>query len=213
MNIRPLGGLPVDTKATKRAGHEQSERLKRQKQECQFKKFLEILKQVHINLPLVEAIERIPNYAKFLTDIFSKRTRIGEFETVVVTEGCMAMLHNQMPPKLKDLSIFTIPCAIENRYVGKALCDLGASINLMPKFVFRRLGIEKAKPTTVMLQLVDISYVQPDGKIEDILVKVDKFIFPTDFIVLDCEADEFAPIILGRPFLETGRTLIDVERG
>ncbi|KAE8708130.1 Protein CHROMATIN REMODELING 8 [Hibiscus syriacus] len=166
---QPLGGLPVDTKATKRAGHEQSERLKRQKQECQFKKFLEILKQVHINLPLVEAIERIPNYAKFLTDIFSKRTRIGEFETVVVTEGCMAMLHNQMPPKLKDLSIFTIPCAIENRYVGKALCDLGASINLMPKFVFRRLGIEKAKPTTVMLQLVDISYVQPDGKIEDIL--------------------------------------------
>ncbi|KAL4290887.1 hypothetical protein GQ457_14G012560 [Hibiscus cannabinus] len=169
------------------------QRLRKQKYEYQFKKFLDILKQVHINLPLVEAIEQMPNYAKFLKDMVSKRTRLSEFETVAMTEGCMAMLHNRLPPKLKDPDSFTIPCAIDNHYVGKALCDLGASINLMPKSVFQRLGIGKARPTTVMLQLADRSYVHPEGKIEDILVRVDKFIFPADFIVLDCEADEHAP--------------------
>ena len=106
-----------------------------------------------------------------------------------------------MPPKLKDPGCFTIPCAIGKNYEGKALCDLGASINLMPKSVFQKLGIGRPKPTTVMLQLADRSYVQPEGKIEDILVRVDKFIFPADFLVLDCEADDNAPIILGRPFL------------
>ncbi|KAK8609245.1 hypothetical protein V6N13_025551 [Hibiscus sabdariffa] len=100
-----------------------------------------------------------------------------------------------------------------NHYVSKALCDPGASTNLMPKSIFQKLGIGEAKPTTVMLQLADRSYVQPEGKIEDILVQVDKFIFPADFLILDCEADEHAPIILGRPFLATGRVLIDFENG
>ncbi|KAK8997016.1 hypothetical protein V6N11_020508 [Hibiscus sabdariffa] len=145
------------------------QRLRKQKYEYQFKKFLDILKQVHINLPLVEAIEQMPNYAKFLKDMVSKWTRLSEFETVAMTEGCRAMLHNRLPPKLKDPSSFTIPCAIGNHYVGKALCDLGASINLMPKSVFQRLGIGKARPTTVMLQLADRSYIHPEGKIEDIL--------------------------------------------
>ncbi|KAL4354030.1 hypothetical protein GQ457_06G010660 [Hibiscus cannabinus] len=189
------------------------QRLRKQKYEYQFKKFLDILKQVHINLALVEAIEQMSNYAKFLKDMVSKRTRLSEFETVGVTEGCMGMLNNRLPPKLKDPGSFTIPCAIGNHYVGKALCDLGASINLMPKSVFQRLGIGNARPTTVMLQLADRSYVHPEGKIKDILVRVDKFIFPADFIVLDCEADEHAPIILVRPFLATGRMLIDCEKG
>ncbi|XP_039036071.1 uncharacterized protein LOC120172754 [Hibiscus syriacus] len=163
----------------------------------------EIIGDLHINLPLVEAIKQIPNYAKYLKVIVSKRTRIRESETVTVMKGCMAMLHNRMPPKLKDLDSFTIPCTIENCYVGNSLCNLGASINLMPKFVFRILGIGKEKSTSVMLQLEDKSYVQPEGKIKGILVKVDKFIFPTDFIVMDCEADEFTSIILGRQFLAT----------
>ncbi|KAL4290810.1 hypothetical protein GQ457_14G000090 [Hibiscus cannabinus] len=174
------------------------QRLRKQKYEYQFIKFLDILKQVHINLPLVEAIEQMPNYAKFLKDIVSKWTRISEFETFAMTEGCMAMLHNHLPPKLKDPSSFTIPCGIGNHYVGKALCDLGASINLMPKSVFQRLGIGKARPTTVMLQLADRSYVHPEGK---------------NRRYFDCEADEHAPIILGRPFLATGRMLIDCEKG
>ncbi|KAL4387501.1 hypothetical protein GQ457_09G016430 [Hibiscus cannabinus] len=79
----------------------------------------------------------------------------------------------------------------------------------MPKSIFQKLGIEEAKPTTVILQLADHSFVQPEGKIEDILVRIDNFIFPADFLILDCEADEHAPIIPGRPFLATGRVLLD----
>ncbi|KAK8625743.1 hypothetical protein V6N13_056904 [Hibiscus sabdariffa] len=82
----------------------------------------------------------------------------------------------------------------------------------MPKSVFQKLGTGEAKPTTVMLQLVDHSFVQPEGKIEDILVRIDKIIFPADFLILDCEADENAPIILGRPFLSTSRATIDFDK-
>ena len=83
----------------------------------------------------------------------------------------------------------------------------------MPMSIFKTLGIGKARPTTVSLQLADRSIAQPEGKIEDVLVKVDKFIFPVDFIILDFEADMEVPIILGRPFLATGRALIDVHNG
>ncbi|KAK8676469.1 hypothetical protein V6N13_142043 [Hibiscus sabdariffa] len=188
------------------------QRLKKQKHEYQYKKFFEILKQVHINLALVEALQQMPNYTKFLKDMVSRITRIGEFETVAAIEACLAMMHNKVPTKKTDPGNFTIPCSIGNNYSTKSLCDPGASINLMPKSVFQKLGIGEAKPTTVMLQLADCSYVQPEGKIEDILVRVDKFIFPTDFLILDCEANKHAPIILGRPFLATSRMLIVFEK-
>ncbi|KAK8974684.1 hypothetical protein V6N11_013150 [Hibiscus sabdariffa] len=188
------------------------QRLKKQKQDYQFKKFLDILKQVHINLPLVEALQQMPNYAKFLKDMVTRKKRIEEFETAAATETCLALMHNKVPAKKTDPGSFTIECFIGHNYPTKALCDPGASINLMPKSVFRKLGIGEAKPTTVMLQLADHSYVQPEGKFEEILVQVDKFIFPADFLILDCEADEHAPIILGRPFLSTSRAVIDFDK-
>ncbi|KAK8662704.1 hypothetical protein V6N13_024595 [Hibiscus sabdariffa] len=188
------------------------QRLKKQKQDYQFKKFFHILKQVHINLPLVEALQQMPNYAKFLKDMVTRKRRIEEFETAAATETCVALMHIKIPAKKTDPGSFTIECFIGHNYPTKALCDPGASKNLMPKSVFRKLGIGEAKPTTVMLQLADHSYVQPEGKIEDILVKVDKFIFPVDFLILDCEADENAPIILGRPFLSTSRAVIDFDK-
>ncbi|XP_016690775.1 uncharacterized protein [Gossypium hirsutum] len=129
-------------------------------------------------------------YEKIKKDILSKKRRLGEFKTVALTEGCTTILKKKLPPKLKDLGSFTIPCLIGNYYVGKALCDLGASINLMPMSVFRKLGIGKARPTTVTLQLADRSYVHSEGKIEDVLVRLDKFIFPADFVILECEVDK-----------------------
>ncbi|XP_062103188.1 uncharacterized protein LOC133814211 [Humulus lupulus] len=153
----------------------------------------------------------MPNYVKFLKDILTKKRRLGEFEMVTLTEGCSAILKNKIPPKLKDPGSFTIPCSIGGRDVGRTLCELGASINLLPMSIFKNLGIAKARPTTVTLQLVDRSMEHPKGKIKDVLVQVDKFIFPTDFIILDYEADRDVPIILGRTFLAIGRTLIDVQ--
>ena len=105
--------------------------------------------------------------------------------------------------------IFTIPWSIGNSIFEKDLCDRGASINLIPLFIFRKLG--EPNPTTITYQLADRSLTHPRGIIEDVLVKVDKFIFPSDFIVLDMEKDKEVPIILRRPFLATSRTLINVQ--
>ncbi|KAK8494593.1 hypothetical protein V6N12_003480 [Hibiscus sabdariffa] len=142
----------------------------------------------------------------------TRKKRIEEFETAAATETCLTLMHNKVPAEKADPGSFTIECSIGHNYSTKALCDPGASINLMPKSIFQKLGIGKAKPTTVMLQLVDHSFVQPEGKIEDILVRIDKFIFPIDFLILNCEADENAPIILGRPFLSTNRATIDFDK-
>ncbi|KAK4263287.1 hypothetical protein QN277_028723 [Acacia crassicarpa] len=155
----------------------------------------------------------MPSYMKFMKKILSKKGRLEEFETVALTQECSDMLTNRLPPKLKDPGSFTIPYAIGPNYSGKALCDLGASINLVPMSIFKQLAVGKARPTIVTLQLADHSIVLPEGKIEDVLVKVDKFIFPVDFIILDFEVDHDVPILLGRPFMATGRALIDVEKG
>ncbi|XP_024041902.1 uncharacterized protein LOC107177848 [Citrus sinensis] len=155
----------------------------------------------------------MPNYPKVLKDILTKKRRLGEFETVAVTQECSRMLQSKIAQKIKDSGSFTIPCSIGTKYNGKALCDMGASINLMPLSMFKQLGVGECRPTTMSLQLVDRSHAYPEGKIEDVLVKVDKFIFPVDFIVLDFEADKEVPIILGRPFLATRNTLIDVQKG
>ena len=129
---------------------------------------------------------------------------------VALTEECSAILQKKLPPKLKDPGSFTIPCTIGNLEEMQALCDLGASINLMPLSVYKRLKLGEAKHTTVTLQLADRSLAHPLGIVEDVLVKVGKFILPTDFIVLDMEEDGRIPIILGHPFLATGQALIDV---
>ncbi|KAL5550632.1 hypothetical protein UlMin_000808 [Ulmus minor] len=205
--------MPQQNDQQKRPPPPFPQRFKKQQQDHQFRRFLDVLKQLHINIPLVEALEQMPNYVKFMKDMLTKKRRFGEFETVALTRECSAVLQNKLPPKLKDPGSFAIPCSIGNQYFGKALCDLGASINLMPMSIFKKLGIGEARPTTVSLQLADRSIAHPEGKIEDVLVKVDKFIFPVDFIVLDYEADLEVPIILGRSFLATGRTLIDVQKG
>ncbi|PIN16210.1 hypothetical protein CDL12_11139 [Handroanthus impetiginosus] len=117
------------------------------------------------------------------------------------------------PKGNEDPGSFTIPCTIGTHFSRRALCDLGASINLLPYSIYHILGLGEAKPTSITLQLANRSLTYPKEIIEDILVKVDKFIFPADFVVLDMEADSEIPIILGRPFLAIGITLIDVQNG
>ena len=124
----------------------------------------------------------------------------------MLIEESSAILQKKLPPKLKDPGSFTIPFTIGKSYFDRALCDLGASINLMPLSVFRKLGLGEVKSTTISLQLADRSIKYPRGVIEDVLVKVDKFIFPADFIILDMDEDEEIPLTLGQPFLVTGRT-------
>ncbi|XP_062081026.1 uncharacterized protein LOC133785827 [Humulus lupulus] len=144
----------------------------------------------HIKIPYPQRLQKktlAKHFSKFL-DIFRK-------------------LHINMPfaEALEQISRDTV--------MTKASCDLGASVNLMPLSIFRKLKLGEALPTTVSLQMADSSVKQPRGVIEDALVKVGKFIFPDDFIILDMEENANIPIILGRPFLAIGRALMDVQKG
>ena len=105
---------------------------------------------------------------------------------------------------MQDPDNFTIPCTIGNYEFGRALCDFSVSINLMPLSVVKKLRLGELTPTTMTLQMVDKFMVQPEGILEDVMIKVGKFIFPVDFVVIDIEEDKQVPLLLGRPFIAIG---------
>ncbi|XP_038896710.1 uncharacterized protein LOC120084970 [Benincasa hispida] len=153
------------------------------------------------------------NYAKFMKDILSKKNKFKKYEMISLTEECSVVLQKKLPQKLKDPRSFTLPCTIGSLSVARVLCGLGASINLMPLPIFRKLDVGEVQSTTISLQLADRSLTYPRGIVQDVLVKVDKFIFLADFMVPDIEEDFEIPIILGHPVLATRRALIDVQKG
>ncbi|KAL0401527.1 UNVERIFIED_CONTAM: hypothetical protein Slati_4182600 [Sesamum latifolium] len=155
---------------------------------------------------------KMPSSAKFLKEVLSTKRKWEGGEMVKLNEECSAISQNKLPPKLKDTGSFSIPCTIENINFDKVLCDLGASLNLMPYSIFEKLGMHELTPSIITLQLADRSIKYPRGIVEDVLIKVGKFIVPVDFIVLDMEEDKNMSLILGRPLLATSRALIDVQK-
>ena len=146
----------------------------------------------------------------------SKRTLKGNETVMFVGENCSAILQKKLPPKLKDPGSFTIPCIIGNTRFGKAMLDLGASINFLPYSIYASLNLGDLKETNVVIQLVDRSNAYPKGVLEDVLVLVNELVFPVDFYVLDMEDEGspmLIPLLLGRPFMKTARTKIDVYNG
>ncbi|XP_060965435.1 uncharacterized protein LOC133034375 [Cannabis sativa] len=127
---------------------------------------------LYINNPFVEALEKIPTYLKFMKDILAKKRKIEEYKMVALTEECSAILQKKLLLKLKDSNSPNIPGSIGSLMETKALCDMGASINLMPLSSFKRLILGEAKPTVVALQMADHSLTHPRDIIEDILVKI-----------------------------------------
>ncbi|GJW78803.1 DNA-directed DNA polymerase [Tanacetum coccineum] len=127
-----------------------------------------------------------------------------------MNERCSAVLLNKLPSKEKDPRSFTIPCDIGQLHIDNALADLGASISLMPYTMYEKLGLGEPKATRMSLELADRSIQYPRGITENVLIKVDKFVLPIDFVILDMSEDSRVPIILGRPFLATARAMIDV---
>ncbi|XP_015949236.1 uncharacterized protein LOC107474153 [Arachis duranensis] len=152
---------------------------------------------MEINLPLAEVLEQMPLYVKFLKELINKKRSWNEKETVILTQECSAVIQKGLPPKLKDPRSFFLPCTIDNMSIDKALCDLRSSINLMPLSTMRRLSIEEEKPIRMSLQLADRSMVIPNGVVKNLLVKVGKFIFPADFVILDLDEEGGDSIILG----------------
>ena len=181
--------------------------------EEQFARFLKTFQKLEISMPFTEVVTQMPLYAKFLKEILNKKRRIIEEGVVNLTATCSAVIKKNLLEKMKDPGSFTIPCVIGEFEFQKALCDSGASINLMPLSVARKLSLGELTPTTVTLQMADRTMAKPEGVIEDVLVKVGKFIFPVDFIILDMEEDSQVPLLLGRPFLAIGAALIDMQKG
>ncbi|XP_061351200.1 uncharacterized protein LOC133296270, partial [Gastrolobium bilobum] len=124
------------------------ERFKKEAYNKQYGRFLDIFKKLHINIPFAEALASMPGYSKFMKDLLSRKHKLQECQTVTLTKKCSAFIQQKIPAKLSDPGSFNIPIAIGNICNGRALCDLGASINLMPLSVYKSLGIEELKPTT-----------------------------------------------------------------
>ncbi|XP_075095379.1 uncharacterized protein LOC142173663 [Nicotiana tabacum] len=172
---------------------------------------MEMLKQIQVNIPLIDALREIPDYAKMMKDLMSRKFNFQDLETVTLAQTCSVIMTRPIAENLSDPGSFTIPCTIGSYAFAKALCDLGVSINFMPLLIYKRLGIGRARHTSMLLQLADQTVKRPSGILDDVLVQVGKFVFLADFVILECHVDVEILIILGRPFLATGRALIDCE--
>ncbi|XP_027182216.1 uncharacterized protein LOC113780634 [Coffea eugenioides] len=162
-------------------------RLEKPKKQDKEKEILEVFRKVEINIPLLDAIKQVPKYAKFLRDLCVNRRRLRGDERVIVGENVSAVLQRKLPPKCGDPGMFTIPCRIGNTVIRRAMLDLGASINVMPKSIYVSLKLGPLKETGIIIQLADRTNAYPDGLIEDVLVKVNDLVFPTDFYVFDMD--------------------------
>ncbi|XP_015947344.1 uncharacterized protein LOC107472334 [Arachis duranensis] len=163
------------------------QRFNKETKDQHFSKFLEVFKKLEINIPLAEALEQMPLYAKFLKELINKKRSWQVNETILLTEECRALIQKGLPPKLGDPGSYLLPCTIGSMTINKAMCDLGASINLMPASLVKKLCIKEVKPVQMSLELVDKSVIYTRGVIENLLVKVDKLIFPADFVILELD--------------------------
>ncbi|XP_074327014.1 uncharacterized protein LOC141664955 [Apium graveolens] len=231
VGVREQGSLPSQPDPNEKVDDEQKEeevapkapgkphvppipfpqRLHNRQLEKQYEKFLQIFRQLHINIHFADALAQMPLYAKFLKEMLSRKQKIEDVETITLNAECSAVIQKSIPQKLKDPGSFSLPCTIGKMENIKALCDLGASVSLMPYSICRRLDLGELKKTRISLQLADRTVKYPLGIIEDVLVKVDNFFIPCDFVVLEMNEDVEMPIILGSPFLATIGTTIDVK--
>ena len=191
--------------------------LRKKKNHVNQTEMLEVLRQVKVNIPLLDMIKQVPTYAKFLKDLCAVKKGLNVNKKAFLTEQVSAIIGNKTPVKYKDPGCPTISVNIGGISVEKALLDLGASVNLLPYSMYKQLGLGELKPTSITLSLADRSIKIPKGTIEDVLIQVDRFYYPVDFVVLDTEpvalGPNHVPIILGRPFLATSNAIINCRNG
>src|SRR3954465_2646750 len=193
------------------------QKLEQLKKDSQYGDILELFKHVQINIPLLDAIKQVPAYAKFLKDLVTAKKKTNVPKKAFLTEQVSALILNKYPIKYKDPGSPTITCKIGNFPVDRALLDLGASINLLPYSTYCQLGLGDLKLTTMRIQLADHSIRIARGILEDVLIKIENFYFPVDFVVIDtepvCDTATQVRIILGRPFVATANALINCRNG
>nr|GEU47329.1 reverse transcriptase domain-containing protein [Tanacetum cinerariifolium] len=182
----------------------------REKSTNQIERFFQIFHDLHFDISFADAILLMPKFASTIKSLLTNKDKLFELAKVPLNENCSAMLLKKLSENLGDPDKFLIPCDFLGMDVCHALADLDASINLMPLSIWKKLSLPELTPTRMTLELADRSITRPEGVAEDVFVKVGKFHFPTDFVVVDFEADPCVPLILRRSFLRTGHALIDV---
>ena len=170
-----------------------------------------------MNIPLLDKIKQVPTYAKFIKDLCTIKKGLGINKKAFLTEQVSSIIQFKTLLKYKDPGSPTISVNIGGTCIDKALLDLGANVNLLPYTMYKQLGLGELKPTNITLSLADRSVKIPKGIVEDVLVKVDNFYYPVDFVVLDtepmAESHHQVPIILGRPFFATANAIINCRNG
>ncbi|GKF14009.1 reverse transcriptase domain-containing protein, partial [Tanacetum coccineum] len=175
----------------------------------QKEKIFQMFQDLRFDISFADALFLMLRFAPTIRDLLMNKEKLLELVKIPLNENCSSMLLKKLPEKLGDPGKFLIPCEFLGMEICYALADLGASINLMPLSIWKKLSLPELSPTRMTLELADRSITYPKVLAEDVYVKVGKFHFPADFVVVDFEADR----LLGRSFLKTGRTLIDVYEG
>nr|GEW35052.1 hypothetical protein [Tanacetum cinerariifolium] len=186
------------------------QRLNKEKMEARYANFLDMIKEVWINVPLVDVLAGMPNYGKFLKDLRRNKSKMEQISNAFLTEECSSILQNKIPSKLGDPKSLLIPYKLANSVKYLTLADLGASINLMSYSLDATLSGTTLKPTRMSICLANHTYQYPMGVDENMLVQVRKFVFPVDFVILQIEEDDRVLLILGIPFLHTADAIIRI---
>ncbi|GKB00989.1 reverse transcriptase domain-containing protein [Tanacetum coccineum] len=147
-------------------------RLRKEKMEAQYENFLDVIRAVRINVPLIDVLAGMPNYGKFLKELISNKHKIEQISAAFLSDECLAMIQNKVPPKLEDPRSFLIPCNVNKTFSCNALADLGASINLMPYSLYAKSSLENLKPTKMSVILADRSFQYLVGIAKNMLVEV-----------------------------------------
>ncbi|GKE72253.1 reverse transcriptase domain-containing protein, partial [Tanacetum coccineum] len=176
----------------------------------QMEKFFQIFQYLHFDISFADDLLLMPKFSSTIKSLLTNKDKLFELAKRPLNENCSAMLLKKLPEKLGVPGKFLIPCDFPGMNVCHALADLGASINLMPFSIWKKLSLPELTPTRMTLELADRSITSPKGVAKDVFVKVGKFHFHIDFVVVDFEVDPWVPLILERSFFRTGRSLIDV---
>ncbi|GKC77868.1 reverse transcriptase domain-containing protein, partial [Tanacetum coccineum] len=180
------------------------------KPSAQHSRVLKMFKQLLLEIGLKDALVKMPKFNKWLSSLLRNKEKLEEIAITTVNAECSAIIMNKVPKKLEDPRKFLIPCALQELNRTSALADSGASINLLPHSIYKKLKLEALTPTHMTLELANRSITHPMGIAEDVVVRIDGFTFLADFVVVNFELDPRVPIILGRPFLRTAKALIDL---
>ncbi|GJU45882.1 reverse transcriptase domain-containing protein [Tanacetum coccineum] len=175
--------------------------------------FMEIFRNLHFEISFADALIHMPKFASMFKKMLNNKDKLIELTKTPLNENCSAVVLKKLLEKLGEPGRFLILCDFLKFYSYLALADLGTSINLMPLSIWKKLQLPGLTETKMVLELADRTISKPTGVAENVFVKVGKFYFPADFVVLDFIADPRVPLILGRPFLRTAHALIDVYEG